>query len=146
MMWGNNAPFMNKELSKEIMARSKLRNKFNTHKTKTNWKNYTKQCIKCTHICREAVRLHFSKLYKNGVISDKKFWSTIKPFMNNKGCHDNNNFMLYERGNIVKDEVEVFGILNNFYINIVRHITGKERNGLYPNDLADSQSNEQILE
>ena len=84
MIRGNNAPFMNKELSKEIMARSKLRNKFNRHKTKTNWKNYTKQRNKCTYPCREALRLHFSKLCKNGVISDKKFWSTIKPFMNNK--------------------------------------------------------------
>ena len=32
----NNAPFMNKEFSKEIMVRSKLRNKFNRLKTKTN--------------------------------------------------------------------------------------------------------------
>ena len=45
---GNNAPFMNKELSKEIMVRSELRNKFNRHKSKTNWKNYAKQRNKCT--------------------------------------------------------------------------------------------------
>ena len=82
MIRGNNAPFMNKELSKEIMVRSKLRNKFNRHKTKTNWKN--KQRNKCTYLRREAVKLHFSKLCKNGIISDKKFWSTIKPFMNEK--------------------------------------------------------------
>ena len=37
-------------------------------------------------------------------------------------------------------------MLNHFYINIVRHITGKERDGLDLNDLAVSQSNEQILE
>ena len=73
MIRGNNPPFMNKELSKEIIVRSKLRNKFNRHKTKTNWKNYTKQSNKCTYLRREAVRLHFSKLCKNGVISDKSF-------------------------------------------------------------------------
>ena len=54
MIRGNNAPFMNKELSKEIMVRSKLRNKFNRHKTETNWKNYTKQRNKCTHLHRGA--------------------------------------------------------------------------------------------
>ena len=54
--------------------------------------------------------------------------------------------MLYEDGNIAKDEIEVSGILNNFYINIIKHITGKERDGLDLNDLADFQSNEQILE
>ena len=66
--------------------------------------------------------------------------------MNNKGCHDNNNLTLYECSKIVKDEIEVSGILNDFYINIVRHITGKERDGLDLNALADAQSNEQILE
>ena len=66
--------------------------------------------------------------------------------MNNKGCHDNNNLTLYGGGDIIKDEIEVSGILNDFYINIVRHITGKERDGLGLNDLADSLSNEQILE
>ena len=136
---------MNKELSKEIMVRSKLWNKFNRHKTKTNWKKYTKQRDKCTYLRREALRLHFLKLCKNGVISDKKFWSTIKAFMNNKGCHGNNNLTLNEGGNIAKDEIEVSGILVNFYINIVKHVTGKERDGLDLNDLADFQSNEQII-
>ena len=73
MVRGNNAPSMNKELSKEVMVRSKFRNKFNRHKAKTNWKDYTKQRNKCTHLRREAVRLHFSKLCKNGVISDESF-------------------------------------------------------------------------
>ena len=58
--------------------------------------------------------------------------------MNNKGCHDNNNLTLYEGGDIVKNEIEVSEILNDFYINIVRHITGKERDELDLNDLADS--------
>ena len=70
MIGGNNAPFTNKELSKEIMVGSKLRNKFNRHKTKTNWVNYTKRRNKCIYLRREAVRLHFSKLCEHGIISD----------------------------------------------------------------------------
>ena len=85
------------------------------------------------------------KLCKNGVITDKKFWYNIKPFMNNKGCHGNNNLTLYEGGNIAKVEIEVSRILNNFYINIVKHITGKERDGLDLNDLADFQSKNKFL-
>ena len=57
--------------------------------------------------------------------------------MNNKGYNDNNKLSLFEDGNIVKDEIEVSGILNDFYINIVRHITDKDRDGLNLNDLAD---------
>ena len=50
-------------------------------------------------------------------------------------------FTLYQGGNIAKDEIEVSRILNNFYINIV-----KKRDGLDLNNLADFQSNKQILE
>ena len=46
--------------------------------------------------------------------------------MNNKGCHGNNNLTLSEGGNIARDATEVSGILNNFYINIVKHVTGKK--------------------
>ena len=41
MIRGNQGPFMTRELSKEIMIRSKLRNQFNKNKTKINWKLYT---------------------------------------------------------------------------------------------------------
>ena len=37
--------------------------------------------------------------------------------MNYKGCHNNNNLTLYEGDKIVKDEIEVSGILNDLYIN-----------------------------
>ena len=90
---------------------------------------YYKQRNKCSYLRREAVKLNFSKLSKNKVIGDRKVWSTIKPFMNNKGCRGNNNLTIYEGGNIAKDEIEVSRILNNFYINIVKHVTGKERDG-----------------
>ena len=45
-----------------------------------------------------------------------------------------------------KELSKVSGILKNFYINVVKHVTRKERDGLDLNDLADFQSNEQILE
>ena len=34
---GNHAPFITKELSKGIMTRSRLKNKFNRNRTKENW-------------------------------------------------------------------------------------------------------------
>ena len=37
----NQAPFMSKDLSKAIMTRSRLKNKFNRQKAKGNWKAYT---------------------------------------------------------------------------------------------------------
>ena len=43
----NQAPFMNKRLSKEIMTRSRLRNKFLKTKTDANRKAYNKQRNYC---------------------------------------------------------------------------------------------------
>ena len=40
---GNNSPFMNRILSKEIMKRSRLRNEFLKSKSEVDQKNYVKQ-------------------------------------------------------------------------------------------------------
>ena len=40
---GNNSPFMNRILSKEIMKRSRLRNKFLESKSEADRKNHVKQ-------------------------------------------------------------------------------------------------------
>ena len=43
----NNSPFMNREISKEIMDRSRLRNKFLKTKSEADKKNYVKQRNYC---------------------------------------------------------------------------------------------------
>ena len=50
---------------------------------------------------------HFSKLCENGVIREAKFWSSIKPFMSNKGCHNSSSLNLLEDGVIISDELKV---------------------------------------
>ena len=48
----NNNPFMTKQLRKEIMVRSKLRNEFNKSQTSENWKKHRQQ---------KQMSLHFKK-------------------------------------------------------------------------------------
>ena len=50
----NNAPFMNKLLSKAIMVRSRLRNKFLKSKTRETREVYKKQRIYCVILLRET--------------------------------------------------------------------------------------------
>ena len=50
---GNNAPFMTKRLSKEIMHRSKLKNKLNKNPTEENRKLYNKQRNFCLSLLRK---------------------------------------------------------------------------------------------
>ena len=53
----NDGPFMNKELRKEIMIRSKLKNIFNRGKTDASFLAYKKQRNKCTTLLRKAKRV-----------------------------------------------------------------------------------------
>ena len=64
MIRGNQAPFMTKELSKQIMIRSRLRNKFNKHKTRQHWETM--------HVSETYARVYAGKLlnsiFQNSVI------------------------------------------------------------------------------
>ena len=57
---GNHLPFMNKELSKAIMHRSKLRNKFLRHGPNENKKKYSKQQNYCVSLLRRIKENCFS--------------------------------------------------------------------------------------
>ena len=123
---GNQAPFMTKELSKGIMTRPKLKNKFNRHKTKANWTAYKIQRNKCVQLRKRAVKNHFLKITENSQVNNKSFWRKIKPFLSFKGTDDNHDIILEENGNLIEDNKELSEIFNNFYVNIIESTTGKK--------------------
>ena len=104
---GNQAPFITRDLSKQIMTRSRLRNKFNRHKTTENWKAYKSQHNKCTSMRRNNIRKHFSTLSNDTGAPTKKFWDSVTPFLNDKGSHGNENYSLIEDGKLITDEGQV---------------------------------------
>ena len=53
MLSYNNNPFMNKDLRKAIMARSRLKNKFNKSSFAKNWNSYKKQTNFCLKLKRK---------------------------------------------------------------------------------------------
>ena len=78
-------------------------------------------------ICeKKAIQSYFQQNTNSGNVNNKSFWKTIRPFINNKGTHDNHDIILEENGDLVKDKEKVSEILNNFYINIVEKTTGKQ--------------------
>ena len=78
---GNQAPFMNKELRKAIYTRSRLRNNFCKNPTKENGKKYKIQRNKCVSLRRKSIKKYFKNISKDCVVSNKKFWSMMKPFL-----------------------------------------------------------------
>ena len=101
---GNQAPFLTKELRKEIYTRSKLKNKYNRNPTEENKAIYKKQRNKCVYLRRKAIKVYFNKVTKTGVQSNKDFWKLIKSFLTNKGFLENAEIMWNENDKIVTEE------------------------------------------
>ena len=118
---GNDAPFVTKELRREIRHRSKLRNIALKSKKKTDMETFRKQRNKCTKIRKESKKAYFENVIESG---GKRFWETIKSFVTDKGTHGNEEFILEENGNLIKDPEHVSILFNNYYTNIVEHATG----------------------
>ena len=133
---GNQAPFLNKELSKAIMHRSKLLNKFRKTKSDIDWNAYKKQRNKCVSIRRKNILEHFTKLCNNGGIANKKFWDTVKPFFTDKGTHQNQALILRENDQIMRDERKVAEVMNKYFVDIVETVSGKK-----PREIIGCQNN-----
>ena len=80
---GNHFPFMNKELSKAIMHRSKLRNNFLRHRSNENKKKYSKQRDYWVSLLRRIIKNYYSNLNEKNITDNKKFWKTVS-FINRK--------------------------------------------------------------
>ena len=81
----NHLPFMNKELSKAIMNRKRLRNVCLRKRSDENRKRYSKQRNYCVSLLRRTKRKYYSSLDKRGVTHKRHFgelsnhFSHIKP-------------------------------------------------------------------
>ena len=140
---GNNAPFMNSNLRKAIYTRTRLKNRYNKNPTIENEMKYKKQRNFCVNLRRKAIKEHLNKVTDNGIMTNKNFWQTVKPFITNKNTLTNNTIMLNHSGSIITEEEKIANTFNNHYINIVEKSTGIKPNTLgHEND--DSQINEII--
>ena len=75
----NNSSYMTKSLRKEIMLRSRLRNKFLKTKTEESKQLYNKQQNLCVTLLRKAKSNYFAEL-DHGILKDnRKFWKTVNP-------------------------------------------------------------------
>ena len=113
---GNHAPFMTKELSKAIMEKSKSRNKYLKWPSRENYVSYKKSKNKCNSLTKKAKKIFFKEATKDGIMSNKKFWSTAKPFITNKGCISNDFISVEKDGDLMSNEKETVELFNQNYI------------------------------
>ena len=85
----NNAPFMNKELCKAIMTRSRLRNRYLKLKTNKSREVYKKQRNYCVMLLRNTKISYYENLNVKCIQDNKKFWKHVKPLFSQKSCVNN---------------------------------------------------------
>ena len=111
---GNNAPFMNKTLSKAFMHRSKLKNKFNKNPTKDNNRLYKKQRDYCVSLFNKEKRKYYNDLDPLIMGDNVKFWQRIKPLFSDKQKSLPRDIILVENEITTSDNKNVAEKLNSF--------------------------------
>ena len=117
----NNAPFMNKNMRKLVMTRSRLKNKFNKEPSVENERAFKKQRNVCVNLFRKAKKEYSSSLNPSVIADNKKFWMAIKPLFSDK-VKIRNKIILIEGENIFSEEKQVAENLNSFFINTVKNL------------------------
>ena len=134
----NNAPFMNKILSKAIMNRSRLRNRYLKKQSIDNERAYKKQRNYCVTLIRREKKKYYENMNIKSITDNKKFWNTVKPLFSEKDIN-NKKIVLLEGNDIQSDDKIVAETMNDFFshavlqLNIEGYITND--NILVENDL-----------
>ena len=77
-------PFINNEISKAIMTRSRLKNCFLKNRSEENRKLFGKQKHKCVSVLQKSKKDYFAKLNEKSITDNKRFWKIVKPILSKK--------------------------------------------------------------
>ena len=61
---------------------------------------------------KKAKKILFKEATKDGIMSNKKFWSTVEPFLTNKGCISNDVISVKKDGDLISNEKELVELFN----------------------------------
>ena len=117
----NQSAFITKELRKEIMKRSRLRNRVIKHNSEFNIISYKRQRNLCTSLIRKAKKEFYSNLNPSNIVDNKRFWNSVKPLFSDKSITGQNLVII--DNNIISDkDSEVADILSNFFSDVVKNL------------------------
>ena len=117
----NDQPFMTKELRKEHMKRTRLRNKYRKNKCEANERAYKQQRNLCVYLLKKVKASYFENLQPSDICDNKKFWNTVKPLFSEKTM-STDNITLVENNVMVSEDQEVAEIFNSFFSNAVKNL------------------------
>ena len=121
-----------KNLSKEIITRSRLRNKYLKHETEENRLLHTQQRNKCVSLLRKTKMNYYGNLNQKDITDNKNFWKTVKLFLSDKSINSN-KIHLNENGELINSKSKTAQVLNKFFSNIVKNLKIPEYENLNRN-------------
>ncbi|MDP6888359.1 MAG: hypothetical protein QGG68_09375 [SAR324 cluster bacterium] len=122
---GNDKPFMTRELSRAILDRSRIINRYNKFKSRDNYVKKQQSMRKCRFLQQKAKKEYFDKTITENNMTNKKYWKLMRPFLSDKGSRYGTKITLKEQGGVlVSDEQQIAEIFNDQYVNIVEKTTG----------------------
>ena len=83
-IWANNAPYMDKNICKAIMARSRMKNTYIKCPSKENERLYKNQRNFCVNLPRKSKKKYYNKLVITKLKDTKSFWKHTKPLFSEK--------------------------------------------------------------
>ena len=117
---------MTKELSKAIIEKLKSRNNYLKWPSREHYVSYKNSKSNYNSLTKKAEKIFFKEATKDGIMSNKKFWSTVKPFLTNKDGISNDFISVEKDGDLISNEKEIVRLFNQNYINIVENSSGKK--------------------
>ena len=117
----NHLSYMNKTLSKEIMTRTRLRNRIFKNRPEDSKRKYTKQRNYCVSLLRKVKDEYYSNLNEKDVTDNKMFWKIVKPFFSDK-VTSFEKITLIEEDEIIGNDSDTARVLNTFFSNIVSNL------------------------
>jgi len=145
---------MNKELSKCIMNKSRIKKKYLKWPSRENYLALKRIKNKCNNLMKKSKKTYFQKNADEGSATSKPFWNAVKPFISDKGTLSNDNIIIeapkdstvnikggdkksIKAQDEIRDEKILVEMFNNHYINIVEKSSGSA-----PKSIGDSSNPE----
>ena len=91
----NQSPFINKNIRKAIMTRTRLLKKFRKDKSDINRAAYKKQRNYCVNLLKNTKKDFYNNLNVTKVTDNKQFWKTVKPTFTDKTLKDERAKILF---------------------------------------------------
>lgn len=118
---GNQSPHLNRNLSKAIMIRSRLKSIANKTRTMRDWQAYKRQRNYVVNLNKMARRNYFNHLETAPSSGSKKFWTFCKPLFSNKS-NSSDRIILTENNNIVSDDLTIASVFNSYFNSITQEL------------------------